>query len=89
VDIILTIKIFKAFKTYLTIKGRFSGLKIRFSKDGVKYIEIDTISVEDILKKLVINPVEVVVTRNGSVLLEDEILTNNDNIKIIKVIHGG
>ncbi|AEG17996.1 MoaD/ThiS family protein [Methanobacterium paludis] len=64
-------------------------MKIRFSEDGVKYIEIDTISVENLLKKLVINPFEVVVTRNGSVLLEDEILTNNDSIKIIKVIHGG
>ena len=64
-------------------------MKIRFSEDCVKYIETDTISVEDLLKKLVINPVEVVVTRNDSVLLEDEILTNSDSIKIIKVIHGG
>lgn len=64
-------------------------MKIRFPEDCVKYIETDTISVENILKKLVINPVEVVVTRNDSVLLEDEILTNSDSIKIIKVIHGG
>ena len=28
---------------------------MRFSKDGVKYIETDTISVEDLLEKLVIN----------------------------------
>ena len=64
-------------------------MKIRFPEDCVRYIETDTISVEDLLKKLVINPVEVVVTRNNSVLLEDEILTNSDSIKIIKVIHGG
>ena len=43
----------------------------------------------DLLKKLNINPVTVIVSRNNELILEDEKLNNNDEIKILSVISGG
>jgi len=45
--------------------------------------------VADLLKKLNINPVTVIVSRNNELILEDEKLKNNDEIKILSVISGG
>ena len=46
-------------------------------------------SVLDLLKKLKINPVAVIVSRNNGLLLEDERLGDNDEIRILSVISGG
>ena len=43
----------------------------------------------DLLKKLDINPVTVIISRNNELILEDEKLNNNDEIKILSVISGG
>ena len=44
---------------------------------------------KDLLKKMEINPVTVIVSRNNDVVLEDEKLKDKDDIKIISVISGG
>ena len=46
-------------------------------------------AVSDLLKKLSINPVTVIVSRNNELILEDEKLKDNDEIKILSVISGG
>ena len=43
----------------------------------------------DLLNKLKINPVTVIVSRNNELILEDEKLNNNDEIRILSVISGG
>lgn len=63
-------------------------MKIDF-QDSHIHLEIEDISVEEMLKQLDINPVEVVVTQNGRIVLESSILQRGDEIKIIQVIHGG
>ena len=45
--------------------------------------------VTDLLKKLDINPVTVIVSRNNELILEEEKLNNNDEIRILSVISGG
>ena len=45
--------------------------------------------VADLLKELKVNPVKVIVTRNSELILEDEKLEDNDEIKILSVISGG
>ena len=45
--------------------------------------------VADLLKELNVNPVTVIVTRNSELILEDEKLEDNDEIKILSVISGG
>lgn len=55
-----------------------------------KTIELDDNStVSDLLKKLNINPVTVIISRNNELILEDEKINNNDEIKILSVISGG
>lgn len=58
-------------------------------QDSKIQLDADNISVESMLKKLDINPVEVVVTQNGRIVLENSILQNGDQIKVIQVIYGG
>lgn len=45
--------------------------------------------VSDLLNQLKINPVTVIVSRNNELVLEDEKLNDNDEIKILSVISGG
>ena len=49
----------------------------------------NNLKVLDLLKKLDINPVTVIVSRNNELILEDEKLNNNDEIRILSVISGG
>jgi sulfur carrier protein ThiS len=41
------------------------------------------------LKKINIVPESVIATRNGEMILEDEILQSGDEIKLVAVISGG
>ncbi|MBI2657537.1 MoaD/ThiS family protein [Candidatus Woesearchaeota archaeon] len=53
-------------------------------------LELDGNSkVSDLLDKLSINPVTVIVSRGNELILDDEKLKNNDDIKILSVISGG
>ena len=49
----------------------------------------NNLKVKNLLEKLKINPVTVIVTRNNELILEDEKLDDNDEIKILSVISGG
>ena len=64
-------------------------MEIEYSEGHVEHLNINQISVEELLKNLGIDPLEVIVKRNDTIILEDEILGKNDRIKIIRVIHGG
>ena len=46
-------------------------------------------TVEQLLLDLGINPLEVMVTRNGRLLPETSPVTDDDEIRIIMVSHGG
>jgi sulfur carrier protein len=43
----------------------------------------------DVLKELKINPSTVILVKNDEIILEDELLEKNDDIKILSVISGG
>jgi len=45
--------------------------------------------IEDILKQLGINPVEVIVARNGRIVSEEETACGCDELKIVRFVHGG
>lgn len=45
--------------------------------------------VSELLKRLNINPITVIVARKNELILEDEKLSDNDEIKILSVISGG
>jgi len=45
--------------------------------------------IEDILKQLGINPVEVIVAKNGRIVSEEDTAGDGDELKIVRVVHGG
>lgn len=45
--------------------------------------------VRDLLKRLNLNPEAYLVVRNGSLVTEDEIVSDEDEIKLIRVVSGG
>lgn len=63
-------------------------MEIDFQDSKIEF-EAENITVEEMLKQLDINPVEVVVTKNGRIIAESSILKKDDEIKIIQVIYGG
>jgi len=66
-------------------------LKVFYDRESKeKTIELgNNATIKDLLKKMVINPVTVIVSKNNDVVLEDEKLKDKDDIKIISVISGG
>ena len=46
-------------------------------------------TVEDVLRDLGVNPVEVIVSKNGKVVSELESIGQDDEIRIIRIVHGG
>ncbi len=43
----------------------------------------------ELLSRLGINPDAVLIVRNNELIIEDEVLKESDNIKIISVVSGG
>ena len=66
-------------------------LKVFYDRENKeKTIELgNNATIKDLLKKMEINPVTVIVSKNNDVVLEDEKLKDKDDIKIISVISGG
>lgn len=60
------------------------------NKKDVKEIDyVENTKIEDILKQEEIPIETVVIKQNGETVTEDEIVNDNDEIEIIKVIYGG
>ena len=56
-----------------------------------KTIDIDRVPapVEKVLLDLGINPLEVIVVRNGKMISEDTVVQADDEIRVIRIAHGG
>ncbi len=49
----------------------------------------DPVSITRILDQLAIRPAEVIVSRNGILVPEDAVAGGDDEIRIIRIAHGG
>lgn len=56
---------------------------------SVQSIGMDACTIEVLLSRFGINPLEVVVSVNGRVAPEDAIVGGDDQIHIIRIAHGG
>ncbi|MEN3046873.1 MAG: MoaD/ThiS family protein [Candidatus Hydrothermales bacterium] len=63
-------------------------MKVKIGRE-IKIIEGENYRVYDIFKILNFNPEEYIVIRNSEVLTEDEVLKDDDEIELIRVISGG
>jgi len=64
-------------------------LKIILPDGSRKEIALVDTTVEDVLRRLGINPVEVIVAKNGKIVSEEETVDPEDELKIVMVVHGG
>ncbi len=64
-------------------------MRVIYQDGRVKEMEITEMPIEDFLEEIGINPVEVIIAKNGKIVPEDEMVSNDDEIKIIMVKHGG
>ena len=60
------------------------------NKKDIKEIDFtENTTIEDVLKKEEIAIETVVIKRNGQTVTSDEIISDNDEIELVKVIYGG
>jgi len=64
-------------------------MKIVLPDGRRKEMAIENTSIEEILKKIGINPVEVIVAKNGKIVSEEETAGFADELRIVRVVHGG
>jgi len=64
-------------------------MKIVLDDGTIKEVKVDRAMIEDILNDLKINPVEVIVAKNGNITSEYDMVESEDQLKIIRIIHGG
>ena len=58
--------------------------------DGtIQYVSGEPVSVAALLTGCNINPLEVIVTRNGRLVPEDATVSGDDDIRVFPVAHGG
>nr|WP_319372614.1 MoaD/ThiS family protein [uncultured Methanobacterium sp.] len=64
-------------------------MKVNIKDEPTKELEIDSSLVKEVLKELEINSMEMVVKKDDTIIHEDQLLTNEDEITVIKVVFGG
>ena len=64
-------------------------MKIILPYSTINIIQNDPVSITSILDNLHITPSEVIVSRNGKLVPEDTLICGDDEIRIIRIAHGG
>jgi len=64
-------------------------MKVSLPDGEKKEIAADDARIEDILMHLGINPEEVIVAKNGRIVSEYETAADEDELKIVRIVHGG
>jgi len=64
-------------------------MKIILPDGKITRLDADEANIEEILRALNINPVEVIVAKNGMIAPEEEMASSEDELKIVRVVHGG
>jgi len=64
-------------------------MKIILPDKSVRMLESGPLPVESLLRDLGFDPVEVMVVRNGTLVTEDALAGNDDEIRIFRIAHGG
>lgn len=64
-------------------------MRIILPDRSVRTFPGDTLTIEQILAELGMNAASVIVVKNGKIVPEDDSAGENDEIRIIRVAHGG
>jgi sulfur carrier protein ThiS len=71
------------------LNGSEDAMKIRLQDGTARTYDGEAARVWEVLLALDENPAGVIVSRNGRVIPEDTVLGRDDEIRIIRVSHGG
>jgi sulfur carrier protein len=84
--------------TFFPLAGSLRNLPANLHRDAMKLIISDgdcrifdhsPATVEQILTEQGINPLDVIVSRNGRLVPEDTVVEADDEIRITRIAHGG
>ncbi|WP_406658028.1 MoaD/ThiS family protein [Methanolobus sp. ZRKC2] len=64
-------------------------MKVTLHSGKIEELEIESLTVEELLRTLGISQSEVLVTIAGEIVPEDRVLSNEDEVRIIHVVFGG
>jgi len=64
-------------------------VKIILPDKSSRTTPVSPMTVGELLQDLEINPVEVLVSRNGTLVVEDAIIEGEDEVRIFLITHGG
>jgi len=64
-------------------------MKLILSDKDVRILEHSPAPVEQILLEQGINPLEVIISRNGKLVSEDTVIETGDEVRVIRIAHGG
>jgi sulfur carrier protein len=64
-------------------------MRLILSNRDVRIFEHSPAPVEQILVEQGLNPLEVIVSRNGKLLSEDTVIQASDEVRIMWIAHGG
>jgi sulfur carrier protein ThiS len=64
-------------------------MRITLPDRTVRILRVSPAPIEQILSQMGISPAGVIVLKNGRIVPEDVIAGENDDIRIIRVSHGG
>jgi sulfur carrier protein ThiS len=64
-------------------------MKLILSDKDVRILEYSPAPVEQILLEQGINPLEVIISRNGKLVSEDTVIETGDEVRVIRIAHGG
>jgi sulfur carrier protein ThiS len=64
-------------------------MKIILPDRSCKELPVTEAIIENILNDLGINPIEVIVIKNGRIVSELESIKEGDEMKVIRIVHGG
>jgi len=62
---------------------------VHYPGDSCVEIPLKECRLEEVLNTLGLNPLEVIVSRNGTIIPEDSMVGDKDEIRIYRVAHGG
>ncbi|HUW86569.1 MAG TPA: MoaD/ThiS family protein [Methanoregula sp.] len=64
-------------------------MKLILSDKDVRILEHSPAPIEQILLEQGINPLEVIISRNGKLVSEDTVIETGDEVRVIRIAHGG
>ncbi len=66
-----------------------AGIKAVMDDGSVRELDVDRKTIVEVLSLLGINPEEVIVAVNGKVVSEYGSVGRGDELKVVRIIHGG